>query len=213
VIKHLELLSRWKEFWNYIGGTTDPRPIYEKLAASYSEPHRAYHNLTHLHECLVALDASAVEPASARIVEVALWFHDSVYDPKAGDNEEQSAELAVRILRDASVPGRTIDEVRRLVLATKFHELDGSPSQSLMLDVDLSTLGSDLSRFSEYERQIRQEYSWAPMEVFGPKRTEILENFLKRPRLFQLPWFYNRLELRARNNLKESIALLKSQYP
>jgi predicted metal-dependent HD superfamily phosphohydrolase len=92
VIKHLELLSRWKEFWNYIGGTTDPRPIYEKLAASYSEPHRAYHNLTHLHECLVALDASAVEPASARIVEVALWFHDSVYDPKAGDNEEQSAE-------------------------------------------------------------------------------------------------------------------------
>lgn len=49
-----------------------------------------------------------------------------------------------------------------------------------------------------------------PTEVFGPRRIEILEKFLKRPRLFQLPWFYNRLELRARHNLKESIALLKS---
>lgn len=140
-MKHLELLPRWTKLWNHIGATTDPRPIYEQLVAAYSEPYRAYHNLTHLHECLVALDASGAESASARIVELALWFHDAVYDPKAGDNEEQSAELAVSTLSDASVPGRTIDEVRRLVLATKSHEFDGSTTQSLMLDGDLSILG------------------------------------------------------------------------
>jgi predicted metal-dependent HD superfamily phosphohydrolase len=207
-MNHLALLLRWTERWKHIGGTTDPRPIYEQLVASYSEPHRAYHNLTHLHECLAALDASGVEPTSARIVEVALWFHDAVYDPKAGDNEEQSANLAVRTLREALVPARTIDEVRRLVLATKSHEVDGSPIQSLMLDVDLSILGSDAGRFSDYERQIRQEYSWVPTEMFAAKRIEILEKFLKRPRLFQLPWFYNRLESQARCNLMDSIAQL-----
>ena len=202
--------ARWQRLWAALGASRSDDVLFGQLLAAWNEPQHHYHTQQHLHECLSQFELLRAAADHPDEIELALWFHDAVYDPKAGDNEEQSAELAVRTLSDASVPGRTIDEVRHLVLATKFHDLDGSPSQSLMLDVDLSILGSDPSRFSEYERQIRQEYSWVPTEVFAPKRLEILEKFLKRPRLFRLPWFYNRLESRARNNLKESIALLKS---
>ena len=210
-MNHTELASRWTALWKQIGAIGDPSPIYQQLIAAYSEQHRFYHNLTHLRECLMALDASGTEPTAARIVETALWFHDAVYDPRASDNEERSAELAGRSLRDGKVPAEVVDRVRRLILATKTHESDGQAEQALMLDVDLSILGSEPIRFSEYERQIRQEYSWVPLEVFVPKRIEILEKFLNRPRVFHLPWFYDRLESRTRSNLKNSLTLLKAQ--
>ena len=159
----------------------------------------------------MALDASGTEPTAACIVETALWFHDAVYDPRASDNEECSAELAGKSLRDGKVPAEVVDRVRRLIIATKTHDSDGQAEQALMLDVDLSILGSGPIRFSEYERQIRQEYSWVPLEVFVPKRIEILEKFLNRARLFHLPWLYDRLEPQARINLKNSITLLKAQ--
>ena len=37
-------------------------------------------------------------------MEIALWYHDAIYDTHAADNEEQSATLAAHILRDAAVP-------------------------------------------------------------------------------------------------------------
>jgi len=209
-MNHTGLSSRWTELWECIGGTKDPTPVYHQLLSAYSETHRAYHNLTHLQECLRALDASGPEPSSARVVEIALWFHDAIYDPKSSDNEEQSAELATRTLQEARVSPETIEQVQRLVLATKTHESNSEPLQALMLDVDLSILGSEPNRFAEYERQIRQEYSWVPLEIFIPKRREILERFLKRRRLFHLPWFNERLESQARRNLRDSLRRLKT---
>lgn len=59
-------------------------------------------------------------PASARILEIALWFHDAGYDPNAGDSEEQSAELALRTLRDTSVPGRLVTRMCSLLLESRY---------------------------------------------------------------------------------------------
>lgn len=194
-----------------MGATGDPEPIGQQLLAAYSEPHRAYHNLTHLHECLTILDASDAEPSEARIVEVALWFHDAVYNPQAADNEEQSADLANQALQAAEISPSQVEVIHRLILATKTHESRGEAAADLMLDVDLSILGSAPSRFSEYDRQIRQEYAWVPREMFVPKRIAVLDGFLQRPRLFRLPWFHDRLEFRARANLRGAIQLLQAR--
>ena len=66
------------------------------LIARYEEPHRRYHTVQHLDECFARLDDAHALAEHIHEVELALWFHDAVYDPRRPDNEAQSAALPVR---------------------------------------------------------------------------------------------------------------------
>jgi len=195
--------------WRATGAVVPPTGWYERLTAAYAEPQRHYHNQQHIAECLVEFDQArhlARQPAAA---ELALWFHDAVYDPRRGDNEEQSAALAKQCVAEAGIGDAPGETVAKPVMATKRHEADGDADASLVIDVDLSILGQDEQRFSEYERQIRQEYAWVPEAVFASKRAEILHRFLAREWIFATEWFREKYERQARRNLEESIAQLR----
>lgn len=60
------------------------------------------------------------------------------------------------------------------------------------------------------EQQIRQEYAWVPPATFTQKRSEKLEGFLARPRLYATNWFYQKYEHTARYNLRKSLHQLRS---
>ena len=51
------------------------------------------HTLQHISECLSHFEQVQDLLEDARAVELALWFHDAVYNPKASDNEACSATL------------------------------------------------------------------------------------------------------------------------
>ncbi|KAL9191103.1 hypothetical protein ACHAXT_000809 [Thalassiosira profunda] len=75
----------------------------EKVATLYAEPHRAYHNLTHVEEVLAALDLlMGTQPDSdgavscdAAVATLAAFFHDVVYNPQSATNEADSQEMFV----------------------------------------------------------------------------------------------------------------------
>jgi len=75
--------------------------------------------------------------------------------------------------------------------------------------MDLSILGQPPGSFWEYEQQIRAGYFWVEQTIFATKRTEILERFLSRPRIYQTTFYFERLENQARTNLRASIQLLR----
>ena len=137
-------------------------------------------------------------------IEMALWLHDAVYDPKAADNEEQSAALAGELHLPADVEA----EVRRLVLVTKTHDASPDDDSAWMVDIDLAILGQPQPRFHEYEKQIWQEYSWGPRPGYEDKRAEVLLRFLDRNRLYVTSFFNDRLENQARTNLRQALAQL-----
>jgi predicted metal-dependent HD superfamily phosphohydrolase len=203
--------ERFIALWKRIGAKGDPSPLADFFFKAYSEPHRHYHNLRHISECLNELDSAAELASSAEAVELALWFHDVVYDTNAHDNEEQSALLARRWLADAGVENALIEKTCNLVLATKDHNVTLDRDAALVVDVDLSILGQPERRFLEYEQQIRAEYAWVEARLFARKRAEILEEFLSRPRIYSTGPFYDRYEKRARFNLQTSIAALRAQ--
>lgn len=197
-------LERWQQLWRAVGASGDATKWYETLTRAYSEPQRHYHNQQHIADCLAEFDPVrrlAVQPDA---IELALWFHDAVYDPKATNNEEQSAALVECCLESA---GRKdlVETVAALVMATKSHNADLGPEAALIIDVDLSILGQKESRFSEYESQIRAEYSWVSEEVFNAKRAEILQRFLDRKRIYSTEQFFAKYERTARHNLQRSI--------
>ena len=180
---------------------------HQKLIDAYSEPQRSYHTIQHLDECLRLLDeVSCNQP---NMIEMALWFHDAVYDPKALDNEERSAVLASEALEAAGVAPALVAEVRRMIMLTKTHQPGRGPDDATLIDIDLAILGQEAVRFGEYEQQIRREYAWVPDEVYRVKRAEILRGFLQRDPIYRSPFFHQKFESAARSNLRRLISQLQ----
>ena len=74
------------------------RAAFDDLAARYAEPHRHYHTLDHIRAVLEIVDRIGATARNPAALELAVWFHDVVYDTHAGDNEEQSAAHARSVL-------------------------------------------------------------------------------------------------------------------
>lgn len=130
-------------------------------------------------------------------------MHDVVYDSKASDNEERSADYAERLCEKLSIPdGRLVAD---LIRKTKTHDADDDPDAQVLLDADLAILGESESVYRAYGEKIRQEYAWVPEPDYRTGRRQVLQNFLNRPRLFHL---LCRLEEPARQNLAAEIAQL-----
>ena len=141
-------------------------------------------------------------------VELALWFHDAIYEPKRQDNEAKSADWARDSALSAGVTGDCTERLHALVMATRHEALPQARDEQVLVDIDLSILGAPAARFEEYERQVRQEYAWVPGLVFRSKRRTILQQFLARPAIYSTAAFRERLEASARANLARSIAQL-----
>lgn len=206
-------LAHWANLWQTVQANGDPEPSYGDLVRRYSEPGRHYHNLRHIAECLQEFDTVTDLTIDPTAVELALWFHDAVYDPHSSTNEEASAGLAHACLHGAHVGRDKIDLVQRLILATKTHDPADDPTAALVVDLDLAILGQPPDRFWEYERAIRAEYDWVPAAEFTEKRAAILARFLARPAIYRNSHFQQRYEANARANLRAAIAWLRHPAP
>ena len=198
----------WSAAWRDLGLPAPPARVLDELVRGWAEPHRRYHTLQHLRECLAMFERERALAERPGEVAIALWFHDAVYDTRRHDNEVMSADWAERALRDAGAADEVGARVHALVLATRHDEVPATADARLLVDLDLAILGAAAARFDEYERQIRAEYAFVPQSLFRAKRGEILRGFLERPRLFATPEMSARLEAPARANLARALASL-----
>jgi predicted metal-dependent HD superfamily phosphohydrolase len=196
-------LDSWKRLWGELGATVVNGGLMNQLVAAYSERHRHYHTLQHLRECLAQFEAASMLARRPAEVELALWFHDAVYEPQRHDNEERSADWARASVLAAGCAEDVAERVAALVLATKSHSAPANdPDTALLLDIDLAILAAAPARFAEYERQIRAEYAHVPEEAFRARRAQVLQGFLARERIYVTDAFHDALEARARHNLE-----------
>ncbi len=194
--------ERWLATWSSLG-FEPPRKLLAELVSAYSEPHRAYHTLQHLSECFALLDERPHSPDDPAALDLALWFHDAIYDTKRNDNESRSADWARRALAELSA--ERLDRIDQLILVTRHAAAPTTPDQELLLDIDLSILGATAARFEEYEAQVHFEYAWVPEEAYRDARGKILRGFLDRPVLFHTAYFARLFEAQARTNLRRSL--------
>lgn len=193
--------SSWQRTWQALG-LTAPADLQQRLLAAWAEPQRHYHTQQHLAECLGQLDCVWEQAQRPGEVAVALWFHDAVYDIKAGDNELRSADWAARVLQDSGAPESCWRRVHGLIMATCHKARPTDADAQLLVDIDLAILGADPVRFAEYDRQVAAEYAWVPRPVYGFKRRQVLRGFLDQTFIYATPHFRQRLEAQARSNLQ-----------
>lgn len=205
----MSTLGQWRDMWTAFGVAAADEALFRDLTARYSEPHRKYHTMQHLHECFEKLQELRALARKPEEIELALWFHDAVYDTRRKDNEEKSAQWARSAVLEAGVAAPAGDRVYELVMATRHNAVPAGIDAQILVDVDLSILGARPDRFDEYEQQVREEYSWVPGPLFRRERRKILEDFLKRQTIFQNKQFIAAYESQARANLRRSIDKLK----
>jgi len=201
------LAERWQRLWQALDVLAPAGllpNLLQQLLAAYSEPQRHYHTLQHLQECFAHFDALKQCAEHPLEIELALWFHDSVYDVHARDNEARSAAWADAALRDAGLAPEARARIHALIMATCHDALPATPDARLLTDVDLAILGAGPARFAEYEAQIRREYAHVPEDLFHQKRRDILQGFFKCERLFHTAPAHERYASAARRNLAQA---------
>ena len=176
----------------------------------YAEPHRAYHGQAHVDAMLRGLHGLGAAVASPAAVELAIWYHDAIYDPAARDNEARSAALLLSELAGIAGPA-LLGAAALMVRLTAGHALTPEVPDALredcalFLDLDLAVLGAGTDAFDAYEAGIAREF--APVHgsvAFRVGRAAFLTGMLARPRLFHTERFHGALDASARANLRRA---------
>ncbi len=200
------VLAAWRDLAGRLG-LDDGRAaaVGAFLVERHSEPSRHYHGLGHVARMLDEAEALTFSDRDA--VELAVFFHDVVYDPARDDNEERSA-LALRDRLDGLVPAPVLARAEAMVLATRRHEETGEPDADLFLDLDSSILAAPRPEYARYAKGVRREY----VPVYGEAayrrgRLVFLRTTLARGRVFLTERFRGRDSAALANMTREAKAL------
>nr|WP_240943149.1 metal-dependent phosphohydrolase [Planosporangium thailandense] len=192
----------------------DADALGAELIACWSQPHRHYHTTDHLAAVLAVVDRYADLVPDPDAVRLAAWFHDAVYDPRAGDNEERSARLAEASLPGAGVPAERTKETARLVRLTAGHAVAGDDHDgALLADADLAILAADPDVYDRYATAVRHEYAHVPEAAFRAGRADVLGGLLALPALYRIVPVATEWEARARANVGRELATLRPTTP
>lgn len=202
--------------------------VWKKIKAAYSQPHRAYHTLEHLAAMFAHFDEHKAEIAHPLEVELAIWFHDFVYNTDGdtyGENEANSVkamfDMVAEIHRDErsvfwKKPTPTqLHRAAEYILSTKGHTVkapsvlaDPTSRQSneYFLDIDLSILGQPTSTCDVFDDQIRKEFSQHNNDQFRRGRIQAMSAFVARKRVYFTDAFGSKYEAQAKSNLQYIIS-------
>lgn len=187
-------------------------PAFDRLVEAYSEPHRHYHNLEHVGEVLrvVGRLSAGLSLADVSALQLAVWYHDAIYDPKAKDNEERSAAFADVELLGLLNHGTIRKQVMMLVESTAHFDPKGytGSTYDILHDADLAILGASEVRYARYAADIHKEYAWVPDADYRDGRRKVLESFLSRERIYRTDVMFAEGEAAARRNLAGEVSAL-----
>lgn len=195
--------------WARIAETLSLRGNVEQTANGilerYIEPHRAYHNVNHLAHVLRELDEYSMMPRESALAELALWFHDAVYDPQSRENEHRSAILADRVLSFHQLPVKDIDRVTALIEDTRSHIPTADPLSAIVNDCDLAILGAEPDAYARYAQAVRQEFLHLDDAAWHAGRKDFLRSMRARHRLYFSRRGYQLHENKARENIAREL--------
>jgi predicted metal-dependent HD superfamily phosphohydrolase len=200
--------NRWDKLVKHFGCGTKSDSTFDWLNQNYTTAGRFYHNADHINNCLILLDEFDEHISDRNSVELALWFHDVIYEPLESDNELQSAKAAVEFLDKNGIDSDQQQRIYDLIMATS-HQKDVLDNDTqLIVDLDLAILGSEKTIYNKYEVDIRKEYAMVPEPDYRKGRAAVLKSFLDKEFIYTNEHFRARYEENARLNILRALKSL-----
>jgi len=78
--------------------------------------------------------------------------------------------------------------------------------ETVLVDIDLSILGSESEIFDQYEAAIWYEYRYVPLFMYMAKSAEIPKSFLDRDRIYRNRVYEEKFEAQAKTNLMRTLS-------
>lgn len=182
--------------------------LWVEIENNYSDKKRHYHTLEHLENLLFQLSEIKTEINNWDSILFTLFYHDIIYNPLNSDNEEKSAGLAEKRMKQINVNNETLESCKLQIISTKSHFRSSDSDINYFLDADLSVLGQDWNTYSVYCKNVRKEYSIFPDFIYKSGRKKVLSHFLSMDRIFKTEYFYNKFESKAKENILHEIKVL-----
>lgn len=205
-----EYKPRFVALWKRNAGTAAAEVAersWSCLITRFSEAHRHYHDYKHMRHCLRELDGAAHRIGDADVVEMALWFHDAIYEPGAADNEIRSARLFESFAAPVLNPNLT-REVSSAILDTVHKTLPEADNARFVVDIDLSSFGLPWPEFMADSHALRKEQMHLSDREFYQRKCAFLKSLIDRDRIYATQYFGNLYELAARTNIEHYLRFM-----
>ena len=185
--------------------------ILAELQAGYGETGRHYHTDRHIVSLLDR--AVGLDFRDGEIAQLAIFFHDLVYDPLRNDNERRSAEVMTQRLSD-HVSANKLDKATAIIEATASHQPTGDADTDLVLDLDMGILGQPWPIYETYARGVMAEYlPYTGEAAWRQGRVSLfIDPTLARGKIFITDHF-KPFDDRAMENLQREKAWLSGDQP
>ncbi|WP_346984160.1 HD domain-containing protein [Chryseobacterium sp. POE27] len=136
----------------------------DKLSSVYF-----YHNFIHttftVNKAEEILRNTDVSPEDQEKVLLALWFHDTGYIECAKEHEEEGVRIAKNFLQNENYPENYIDEVSKLILATKITYQPQNLLEKIVKDADCSHFASH--DYNDISDALRKEWELTNVRCFS----------------------------------------------
>lgn len=214
-----ELLDRWLALCariNVKGNHQYHYNLFKRLVYYYNQPGRYYHTLEHIRYCLAKLDEVRELVPNQDIVELAIWFHDAIFEVWADDNEERSANLAIFFL--IKLMGLTMVfamRISHLIRNSAYFrnppKIDITRDAEFFLDIDLAGFGDAEDVFYRNHINVAREFDWIDKGEWRIRQIVVFDFFLKRKPIYLTDYFRDKYETQARANIKRVLTELEQQ--
>ena len=187
----------------------DGADVYGELQRRYEAPYRHFHNIAHIRDCVRRVDEVAPLLVDPDAVELALWFHDVVYDVGTATNERRSAEMFLALSPGARFALR--HRVCSLIMATRHARSVHGNDRRFIVDIDLSGFGAPWDDFMRNGACLREESAALTDAQYHAGQVSFLQRLQRRARLYATDYFRDRYEAVARENLRRILERLAQQ--
>lgn len=174
-----------------------------------------YHDLRHTKEVVSAVEEIALgenlSPDRIEVLKIAAWFHDTGYATAYIGHEDESKEVARSYLSSVGYPSEKIEEVCRLIDATRYKHEPENTEEACLIDADRISMGKisfllrgeDLRK--EWEIYLNQNHSdedWWEIQIGYLTET-----------VFYTHYADKNYSLLKQNNLEKAFRLKESAEP
>jgi predicted metal-dependent HD superfamily phosphohydrolase len=203
--------ERFIQLWTSQGASaTWASALYEDVHELYSSADRHYHTGAHIQHCLGRLDEVRHLLDDPLAVELAIWFHDVIYEIGGDENERLSARFFLNRSRGVLRNDQRA-RVARHILATIHPSDPTDPDTQFIVDIDLSSFSLSWPQFLRDSVNVRRESTTSSHVEYAERQEGFLEELCSGTPFYKTDYYLEHHETQAQDNFQRILEILRAR--